>query len=470
MPANRPTAKTGIPVKSEDCFSNRHLSGPEYKVYDVMMAFAVAGRVSREGKDGTGPLLFSASFKPTLVNALAQSVNQTMRMKDRLVELGWLVLVKKGERRATGQQAPDTYRIFTHEEYVAANPGSCPPYEYPPDYDTAQAYGVRHGQRLRDPGPLHKNFWPTEPVLRSALDKVTSEEPGIITDDELVALNKHLDDIKRASKPQNGVRTPNPGDGPEPQNGEGRTPNMVKAVPTKWEAPSPQNGEGRTQNPGENLVNPSRSFIPETQHTHTTPATPQGVGVCVKENLSAMDADIEVGKLLEEFVKQNEGEPGKCTSSQREKLRNLAMQHRRNKFRGAARVWLKEHPWDSRTTDPFSAFISGFEGYAGKIVWDKKRAEQKKRDEENAPAATEFHRRKAIVGYGLASVYKESEWYKSLTPEDLDYVAKVAAAKGLDDMPPDNGRDYCTEEIEFRKRQSEEAAADLRKLIEDGDF
>jgi hypothetical protein len=267
-----PTVKKGIPVNPEDCYSNRHLSGPEYKVYDVMMAFAVRGRVSREGKDGTGPLLFSASFKPTLVNALAQSVNQTMRMKDRLVEMGWLVLVKKGARRATGQQAPDTYRIFTHEEYVAANHGSCPPYEYAPDYDTAQAYGVRHGQRLRDPEPQHKNFWPKEPALRSAIEKFTAEEVSPVSDDEMAAWDSHVDGIK-GPEPQNRVRTPNTGDGPEPQNGEGRTLNMVKPVPTKWEAPSPQNGEGRTPNHGENLIPPSGSPNRNTKPTTTTTTT-----------------------------------------------------------------------------------------------------------------------------------------------------------------------------------------------------
>lgn len=267
-------AKRGFPVDLEDCYANRHLTGPEYKVYDVMLAFAISGRTSLHGKGSKEPLFFSASIKPTLVNALAMSVNQASRMKDRLLKLGWIVRVKKGERRATGQQAPDTYRIFIHEEYVAAHPGQCPPYEYAPNFETAQALGVRHGQRLREQDSLPKNFWPSEPVLRSAIDKLTTEDgASLFTDDETAAWNKHLENIK--SRPQSVLTAQSPecGDGPEPQNGEGRTHNLVKAGTTKRVEPEPQNGQGRHPNPGENPIPSSGSPITFVQPTTTTATT-----------------------------------------------------------------------------------------------------------------------------------------------------------------------------------------------------
>ncbi len=76
----KPTAKTGIPIDPEKCRAVRHLKGNEYIVYDTMLGFAIYGRTTREGKDGTGPLLFNASLKPTLCNALAMSINQTVLM------------------------------------------------------------------------------------------------------------------------------------------------------------------------------------------------------------------------------------------------------------------------------------------------------------------------------------------------------------------------------------------------------
>jgi hypothetical protein len=245
---------------------------------------------------------------------------------------------------------------------------------------------------------------------------------------------------------------------------------MVKAVTTKCEGPSPQSGEGRTPNPGENLVTTPVTVSGNTTHTHTL-ATAQGVSVCVnEENLSAIDVKVEVGNLIAAFVRRNDGTPAGITSKQREQLVELLKQHGCDKFRGAANAWLKEQPWDSRTTHPFVAFINGFEGFAAKIVYDKKRVDEKKRNEENAPALNEFQRRKAITGYGLAVVYKGSDWYKSLTPEDLDYVAKVGAANSLAEMPPDNGKNYSEDEIQFRLKQEEQEQEAIRKAIADGDF
>jgi hypothetical protein len=187
MPPKHPTAN-GFPVKPEDCYASRHLKGNEYMVYDVMLGFAIAGRTSLHGRDSTEPLYFTASIKPKLCNAIAMSKNQTYKLKDRLVELGWLVLVKEGERRRDGSTTPDIYRIFTHEEFAAAHPGTCPPNEYAPDYETAQAYGVRYGERLREPGLVPDNLFPkpteeqqiTAEAIAAFLDSRTPEQQAAL--------------------------------------------------------------------------------------------------------------------------------------------------------------------------------------------------------------------------------------------------------------------------------------------------
>ena len=43
---------------------------------------------------------------------------------------------------------------------------------------------------------MPKNFWPTEPVLRSALDEILSEEFSLVTDAELTAFNDSLDHLE----------------------------------------------------------------------------------------------------------------------------------------------------------------------------------------------------------------------------------------------------------------------------------
>jgi hypothetical protein len=125
MPRHRTTAK-GFPVDPKDCRAVRHLPGPEFKVYDIMMAFAVAGRTSHEGRDSTGPLLFTAAIKPTLCNALALSVNQTYLMRNRLEELGWIIKRADGVRRDDGKQSPDTWEVVSHGDFIKKHSYTCP--------------------------------------------------------------------------------------------------------------------------------------------------------------------------------------------------------------------------------------------------------------------------------------------------------------------------------------------------------
>ncbi len=167
---------------------------------------------------------------------------------------------------------------------------------------------------------------------------------------------------------------------------------------------------------------------------------------------SAIVATDEVALLLEGFVKHNDGQPGQCTREQRRQLNELANRHGRDKFRGAAKAWLKDSPWNAQTTHPFSGFINGFESYAAVAPFQEKAAKQKAEQQTNVDRAAEFHRRKARVDYGTL----KADFLATLPQADLDHIKQVADAKGFDDMPPDNGREFQLEEIEFFKQKTAE--------------
>jgi hypothetical protein len=478
MPANKPTAKNGFPCDPKKCRANRHLKGNEYIVYDAMFGFAIAGRTSLHGDKSTEPLHFNASIKPKLCNALAMSVNNAYKMKDRLVELGWLVLVKEGERRRDGSTAPDTYRIFTHEEFVAANPETCPPYEFAPDFETAQAHGLQYGQRLRPSGPVPDNLFPkpteeqqtTANAIAAFLDSRTPEQQAALVEHwkSRSPITDVMDFVLPVPKSRVRHQSLNLGNGPAPQLEDGQSLNCETPSPAIGECPVPKLENTQSLNLGKN---PTTTPVTATAHTQHTPANPQGVRVCVNgENLSAMDLDIEVGKLVEGFVKHNSGDPGQITSKQREQLKELLRRHGRETFRGAALVWLKDSPWNNQTTHPFVSLISGFEGYAAKIVYDKKRAAQKAREAIDGDSTSKFWGQKIRVDHEEKLLDPRGEYLASLPQEDRDYIAKVAAANTLAEMPPDNGKQYPTECIEFYKKQREEEAAMFKKDVENGTF
>jgi hypothetical protein len=184
------------------------------------------------------------------------------------------------------------------------------------------------------------------------------------------------------------------------------------------------------------------------------------------QNLNDADAENEVAALLKEFVNRNDGEPGKCTPNQRRQLKALAL-HGRERFRAAARAWFAHHPWDSRTTDPFSAFIAGFEGYAEKKVHAEKEKAQREGAVLRIAQTTELHTRKHCVDY---TGKLDHQFLASLTQEDRDYIKQVVDANRLDELPPDNGRNYFVEELEFTKRKRDEQSALTAKAIEDGSW
>jgi len=137
----RPTAKNGFPCDPAKCFASRHLDGSEFKVYSVMLGFAHAGRNSLHGKDSKARLLFNASIKPTLCNAVNLSKNQTYLVRDKLAEKGWIILRQEGTRKANGSVSPDTWEIVEHDQFVEKHTGTCPDYEFAPDFQAAQAAG-----------------------------------------------------------------------------------------------------------------------------------------------------------------------------------------------------------------------------------------------------------------------------------------------------------------------------------------
>jgi hypothetical protein len=128
-----------------------------------------------------------------------------------------------------------------------------------------------------------------------------------------------------------------------------------KAMPHKTDSNGPQNDDEKPSNAPQVGVGPP--------NTHTQPHTTTAKTVLgVDENPSAM-AEREAGALLAEFVRQNDGQPGGCTTKHKKALLQLAATHGRQTFRAAAKAWFKRSPWRSDTKYPFAELISGFESY-----------------------------------------------------------------------------------------------------------
>lgn len=153
------------------------MAAAEYKVWDVMKAYAFAAWKARGSK---GPLLFSGAIVPTLCNAVPCSRNHADTMIARLHGIGWLIPRDKGKRKANGQMSPTVWELVTHDDFVAAHPGSCPPYTYAPDKETADEFGVSYGDKFATALVPH-NFWKIPPTPLS--EAIRAWEEGL-TDDE----------------------------------------------------------------------------------------------------------------------------------------------------------------------------------------------------------------------------------------------------------------------------------------------
>jgi len=107
------------------------MPGHLYPLYDLMVGYAMAGRMSSHGKDSAAQLKFTASFVPTVCNALALPENTVYRQRDQLAKLGWIVMLKEGGYdKIEKHQMPDEWWVLEHADFIKRHPGSCPPNPY----------------------------------------------------------------------------------------------------------------------------------------------------------------------------------------------------------------------------------------------------------------------------------------------------------------------------------------------------
>lgn len=193
---NKPTAKRGFPCKPEDCYASRHLEPNLFKMYDLMRAFAKAGQKSRGHKQ----LVCTASVRPTLCNAYPCAESTAHKLIEELCDRGWLI-TRAGDRDPrTGHLSPNTYDLIEHDEFVKSHRGSCPPYLFAQDFETAEAYGLRRGDRLST-GDMPENFLNVLDYLspeRRAMWLALGEYYGRMSDDERVLEYERLRNLKGA--------------------------------------------------------------------------------------------------------------------------------------------------------------------------------------------------------------------------------------------------------------------------------
>jgi len=143
-----------------------------------------------------GKRIFYAPVSPYLVNACNQSRSAIDATLERLCKSGWLINLGR-TRKKDGTETPNSYEVLEHPEWAARHPGCCPDYTECPDWETAKAYGVKVGDKLKSSGAIPENFLaPDSPLgqtsLGRGLKKILGNEPMLITDEELEAANKHL--------------------------------------------------------------------------------------------------------------------------------------------------------------------------------------------------------------------------------------------------------------------------------------
>ena len=117
------------PTDKVKCVPRRHIDAAAFKTYDAMMAvvMSAAKKLEDEGKWKSGDPL------PTCFVSAMQLANMNNRNKsqenDALAKLerdGWIVCTHEEQRRWRGRMSSNEYRVLTHEEFLAANPDSCP--------------------------------------------------------------------------------------------------------------------------------------------------------------------------------------------------------------------------------------------------------------------------------------------------------------------------------------------------------
>jgi hypothetical protein len=113
--------------------ARRHIDAAAFKTYDAMMAIvmAAAKKLEAEGKWKSGeplPTCFVSAMQ--LANMNNRSKNQEVEALAKLEHESWIVRTHEEQRRWRGRMSSNEYRVLTHEEFLAANPKSCPPARY----------------------------------------------------------------------------------------------------------------------------------------------------------------------------------------------------------------------------------------------------------------------------------------------------------------------------------------------------
>ncbi|HTQ59572.1 MAG TPA: hypothetical protein VMI32_05080 [Candidatus Solibacter sp.] len=334
VPRKEATGKPGFPCKSEDCYAVRHMTASEFVVYDTMLAFAIAGRKARGGE---GPLIFKTALKPTLANAVNRSINSISEAKDSLVEAGWLRLIREGIRRDDGRQAPNEYEVIKHEQFAASHPGSCPLYDYCPDFETATAHEIRIGDTLGDKGTTPENFRDKMTSLALKSYEKTLPEQGFLVSDAVPA--------------KVGTEMP--------------VPKMAGtvvhiAVPGKSGSPYPPNPVDRTRKTGVAVPEiPGRSLCTTDLEIQTTTTTTAG---------DERRGSGELIKTLSDMWRQENKTVPEITPANRREIADLEKTHGQERMVKIFAAYVKApSPFKTITTFPFSRFVTNFENFASHV-------------------------------------------------------------------------------------------------------
>jgi hypothetical protein len=98
---------------AKKCFAHHHMTLAEYALYDIARAWSDGGR----------ELLFFDG--PKLARQFEKAGKDHMyKLRDSLLEKGWLVPVGDKSRRSNGHWGPGTYRVLSHDEYQLKH--TCP--------------------------------------------------------------------------------------------------------------------------------------------------------------------------------------------------------------------------------------------------------------------------------------------------------------------------------------------------------
>jgi hypothetical protein len=95
------------------CFAHYHMTAPEYALWDVCRSLS----------HQSGILYFNGRGIAARFESMAKST--AYNLAESLVEKGWFQLLKDSQRRKDGQFSPRQYKVLSHADWAAENPGRC---------------------------------------------------------------------------------------------------------------------------------------------------------------------------------------------------------------------------------------------------------------------------------------------------------------------------------------------------------